>query len=973
MIRHTAFYLIALLLTAPAWAQETAPILVEAEEFEPERAGDDQWRRRKWGENYYAATLANTFLSRKAFLGAPEHANAARASLTVQVPRSGRYLALVRYEAAYRFETQFRLVIRQNGRDKLSRLYGARDNQKIWAFGKKLAAEVAWDWGAAENIVWEGHDASIDLDAGPATFTLIADKQTEPAARRNVDVIMLTPDVEDVARRIEKEGYLPLDGLLTQAGDLHLRARAQSRAIIEVPHGTEHSPYWVHQRHWKTRKLELAAGEQSQWVEVGSLLDSLNDGQWRITVKADAPCALEFAVPDAGGMRIIRTLDNVRGELELAYDADTRYSRRLRTPPEVIDELLAHLGGPAHGRAPQRTLIYGYTFASRPGDELYNTKIDLFRARMGATALGAGRTEELEDASPPVRGYIDLRGKSPEQLRAEAEKLRQAGRADRIAVVSLGDEIGLEKPKAADREAFRTWLGQQGVENADDIDYAPDAKDRPRSFYWSRRYQNAYGIARQKELTDVLRVSLPNAGIGANFSPHHGKNPYLGEVNQWVTLFRRGGMTMPWSEDYIWQVPVGTQQMNFLNLDLFRAGIRGNEGKYRIHQYVMPHAPGNTPSSWRRMFYGSLGHGAKVLNLFEFRPVTAAYTENHVSSPAMYQEVRKSLHELGTFEDIIQDGRVRPAPAALFFGETGDIWDNQRHPFGPAKRSLYVAIRHQQLPLDVVTEDDATAEGLKPYRVLYLTDRNVTRAASKAIADWVAGGNTLLATAGAGTRDEYDAPNTILMELLGVSYEGLEEAGDPVRLEKQDLPFTPEMDRVTWKAAELPAINVRSCVTAAAGTAIEGTFRDGSPAVLRRKAGGGDAVYVGFLPGLTYFKPAIPLRPVDRGTSDDSMAHFIPTQFHKPAGELVASAAAGVHRPVICSEPLVETCVVESSHGVAVLLINWSGGPQRGLRLKLSIDIAAGEAALATGSAVRRDGNDFVLDLDVADALLLRR
>ena len=91
---------------------------------------------------------------------------------------------------------------------------------------------------------------------------------------------------------------------------------------------------------------------------------------------------------------------------------------------------------------------------------------------------------------------------------------------------------------------------------------------------------------------------------------------------------------MPWAEDYIFQVPVGSQQMNFLSLDLFRAGIRNNP-QAKIHFYVMPHWPGNTPASWRRQFYGDLAHGAKIFNLFEFRPVQAAYTENHCSSPEM--------------------------------------------------------------------------------------------------------------------------------------------------------------------------------------------------------------------------------------------------------------------------------------------------------------------------------------------------
>src|SRR5687767_7729046 len=55
-------------------------ILAEAEEF---RATDPGWRARPWGENYYCATFANAFLSRKAFLGAPEQG--ARTSATLDV------------------------------------------------------------------------------------------------------------------------------------------------------------------------------------------------------------------------------------------------------------------------------------------------------------------------------------------------------------------------------------------------------------------------------------------------------------------------------------------------------------------------------------------------------------------------------------------------------------------------------------------------------------------------------------------------------------------------------------------------------------------------------------------------------------------------------------------------------------------------------------------------------------------------
>jgi hypothetical protein len=198
----------------------------EAEEFQvaaPPGEGSAGWQAKRFGENYYAATFANCFLSRKAFLGAPEQCDETIAAVDVEIEQAGRYLVLVRYEAAYRFETQFRVQVEQAGRTVLNRLYGARNNTKIWAFREGLKTEVAWSWGAVENVVWEGHDAFVALRPGRATIRMIAGRQPEPAARRNVDLVMLTTDAEQVKLRIEKENYLPLDGLLTQSGDVFLR------------------------------------------------------------------------------------------------------------------------------------------------------------------------------------------------------------------------------------------------------------------------------------------------------------------------------------------------------------------------------------------------------------------------------------------------------------------------------------------------------------------------------------------------------------------------------------------------------------------------------------------------------------------------------------------------------------------------------------------------------------------------------
>lgn len=971
-------------------------IVCEAEEFRVEKPGG--WQAQNWGSNYYAATFANSFLSRKAYLGAPEQCERSVATLEVAVPAAGRYLALVRYEAAYRFETQFRVQVEQNGALKLDRLYGARDNLKVWAFSEKLKKEVAWPWGAGENVVWEGHDAAVDLEPGRAIVRLIADKQTGNAAQRNVDLVLLTKDAEDVQNRIQKDAYLPLDGLLTQADDVYVKLHNQADGAalkLTLPPCTEHSPYWVHARRWKAKEIPAEAGQSTDWIEVGSLLDTLNDGQWNITaapVTAGAALhyKLEFGVRSAqGAIEPLATFESRKPALSLAYYGDTRYSRRLHGTDTVLYELLDYLKKqPVTGKLPEQTLIYASTFDKRPDDPQYNAAVDEF-SKMFALVP---RTVEEAAKLPQPSAYIDIRTHAGgEEL---YKKWQAQGIAGKIAVVSLGDEIGLAGPPADGHAAFRTWLQSRGVKPADvdpaagddwnKVQYnaAPDlAKTNPRLFYFTQLYGHQFGIQKQKELTQSIQKYLPNALIGANYSPHHGYH-YLGHTHMWVNMFREGGMTLPWSEDYIWQVPVGSQQVNFISLDLFRAGIRGKP-QSKIQFYVMPHW-GNTPASWRRQFYGDLQHGMKIVDLFEFRPVQAAYTENHADQPEMYAQIRSAFHELGMMEDIVQAGQVRPGVAALWFSETSDIWDDGRAPFSAGKRTLYIAVKHQQLALDFVVDQDAIDGALNQYKILYLADQHVSRAASQGIADWVKKGGLLFATAGAGMFDEFNAPNTILRDLLGVDQTSIEDADKGALVfEKQDLQFLSPVDAVTAslapmrKEAQMPVISVRSRIQLK-GAQVKGTFADGSPAITFYQKPGfsGAAYYTAFLPGLTYFKPAIPLRPWDRGSSEKSMTHFLPTEFDGMVSELLSLPIDEVQRPVLCSEPLVETSVIESKAGTLIPLVNWSRGPVEKLKVTLKLNVPFQKVTLASGKpvTVAKVGNQqvFTLDLDVADALILR-
>ena len=956
-------------------AASEIPLIFEAEEFQ---VVPGAWQRQAYGENYYVGTFANTFLSRKAFLSAPERCRRSLATFRAVIPKAGEYLALVRYEAAYRFETRFRLRIEQGGLVRMDRGYGARENVKIWPFGKRLTNEVAWDWGASENIVWEGHDAKVELEAGPAILSLVAENQPEPAARRNIDLVMLTSDLTNVEQRIQKEGYLPLDGILTQADDLFLRIHNLDSVpiTVRVPPGTEHSPYWVHQRGWAAKNISTEANRSSDWLEVGSLLDSLNDGQWQLSPQPPgAHYHLEFAIRSGDQLQTIRQFKDLTNGISLAYDANTRYSRRIRSTDEVLSELVAYLKKqPIQGRAPRKTLVYGTTFPARPGDAEYTANLNEFLRLMGASALSTGSRDDAP-LNGLLRGYIDVRGQNPKQLEATCLKLAAEGRAEKIAIISLGDEISLASPPKNANEGFRSWLQSQGLEPGDvapgvtaweQVQFSGrEDRNDPHSFYYSQLYRHHYGIAAQKELTEVLHRLLPQALIGANYSPHHA-HFYLGETHKWVSLFREGGMTMPWSEDYIFQVPVASPQVNFLSLDLFRAGTRG-KAEAKIHFYVMPHWPGTTPNQWRRQFYGDLAHGAKIINLFEFRPVQVAYTENHCSSPEMYQTIREALHELGTFEDIVQSGSVRPGVAALWFSETSDLWNDNRTPFDAAKRSLYLAIRHQQLSLDVLVPGDE----LKPYKILYLTDQHVSKRDSKAMVEWVENGGRLFATAGAGMFDEFDQPNRNLRDLLGVQPQDWIRSKEMIRFEKQDLPFALPIERVRWRTAKFPIFGAATRIQTTAR--IEGRFNDGSPAITTREVGRGRVTYCSFLPAFTWLKPALPIHPVDRSSRDNALCHFIPTRFDRAIDELMGSQM-DIERPIICSEPTVETTIIESRDGMVIPLVNWSPNSIKNLNVTLSVSTPPGNPVLASGNPVRvsRQNQKLVLtvSLSAADALI---
>ena len=140
---------------------------------------------------------------------------------------------------------------------------------------------------------------------------------------------------------------------------------------------------------------------------------------------------------------------------------------------------------------------------------------------------------------------------------------------------------------------------------------------------------------------------------------------------------------------------------------------------------------------------------------------------------------------------------------------------NERENLPPlAQRLLALPV-----PLDVLVEGDDPRD----YRVIYLADQHVSRAATKALTAWVQAGGRLFASAGAGMFDEFNQPNAPMSDLLGIELQTLVTAKEPLRFEKQDLPFAAPLETIRWRKTQMPVFGACSRIKAS-DAKVEGCF-----------------------------------------------------------------------------------------------------------------------------------------------------
>ncbi|MCG3148649.1 MAG: hypothetical protein PCFJNLEI_02094 [Verrucomicrobiae bacterium] len=1010
-------------------------LIAEAEDFTVKSG----WQVLPYRENYFASTFAITFLSRMGCLSAAEQAEAV-AEQVIEVPVAGEYELLARYEQPFNYSCEFAVEIEQGGRVVGRSEFGRLADPKIWAMNKNQPAPmVRYWWGSTDNIVWQ-NPGKFALAAGKATLRLITGKQAGVrAAKRNVDVVMLTTDKAGLEAQLQHKTYLPFDGWLVQDGDLFVRftnpadsTNACMPVVAPLPMG-QHSPYYVHLRDWPTTRVlksgrlieptkyqmagprslavpasqlapvverekfvvdpaakkpkfkipedeYLKPGEMSGWVPLGPVLDALHNCKWEAKAESKAKggelyLKIEFAVPDGkGGLTTIKETTmrgktvfempgNIRPNAALAAALRERFwLPEIRTQQEALQWLSREVAKfPKVGAPAKRFPIYNIL--------RFSDALDKFaEARELATALG------------------DTTGWKPRSIAANWQKDTLPGKPLQkqnlagISVVSYGDEMHLPAAQLTDEE-FAAWLAAKGIKT----DAAPKwTKNHADALYY---YSVIAGVEKGAQPYIEASAYYATNGIlaGANYSPH---SNYLVSEMHWVRPFKLNALSLAWSEDYVWQVPEFSVQVVGYLTTAFRAGTKYHNQP--IMMYVMPHSPGTTPGNFRRSFYTCLAHGMKQANFFCATPLAVGTTENYIATEdlAMWREIYNCSHEAGLFEDYVLDGQVRPAKVGLLLSSVDDVLGNFNNQnlalHNNERKAIYYALRHAQVPVDMLSEDDVIDGLAKDYQVIYVTQQWLHSKCLAALRAWVAKGGTVVALCGGGFRDEFNQLNPQANEFYGVGSQ--EITADPQLvskyllvenkpfLVKQDLPGYEPLDYV----GQIPVIAWKQILAPNDGRVI-GVFKDNGPAIIEKEHGEGKVVLYGFLPGQAYLKSGLPARPVDRGATAAGFNHFLPTAMDPELRRQLVDQFLPKNfvRPVVCSEPLVESAIIDSAGKIGIPLINYTGQPLEKLTVKV--------AGVATAKSVRSlergllkptfEGDQMTVELpvNVADMLLIDR
>jgi hypothetical protein len=601
---------------------------------------------------------------------------------------------------------------------------------------------------------------------------------------------------------------------------------------------------------------------------------------------------------------------------------------------------------------------------------------------------------------------------------AQAKPYRDAGYdAKDMSLYALSDEPGWYYPKALDAleknpaalARFRQYLRDQNMKPGDFgakewSEVKPAGRSRATDvggqhlFYWTMRFF-AWDSARHfANATKALEKEFyPGVPVYTNWNFFAGRLYVPGPVannadktspdaamggHDWLEFGRMRGSTMLWTED--WFGDAKAYQWSFYCAKLRSAAEKGG---VQFGGYVIPRTAGDRADGIAQKIMTIAGSGGKGIKYFVFGPEYNFPGNCYSERAALLPKMAEAHKMIGAAERVLWPGK-RPKPqVAILMPKSAQIWDakDQKVAKGVSDATnhnlngatvdymaevfnLYLALQHANVPADFVEEEDLSKDGLKAYKVVYVTAPNVPHENQLGLLEWAKAGGHVVTVAGAMRADRYDRPCDAFWKDLGIK-----ESEHPRQLIASAAALKTAGAVDDSNMISVPAFGARTELTPKKDVIQLAHWQGGGAAVVYANVGAGRVFHFGFTPGLSYWRS-------QTGTKDQ-----LPVGFSEPLRNLICASATGAYPaprmravvtlPVTVDVPLVETPLLLSEKGAAVTVLNWTGDPVESLECAARVPFKAARVTSVTKGkltfAQEKDAVKFALPLGAVDVVII--
>ncbi len=687
--------------------------------------------------------------------------------------------------------------------------------------------------------------------------------------------------------------------------------------------------------------------------------------------------------------------------------------KRDREFADEIGKLADAFAWPTHGRKPVRipflvtSNIGGYELPVDAAVQIREQKtLDYFGFNGGPERILHGTWYMQNDSY--ARPDLDM---MRSRARNDFEFFVKSGRnLNSIAACMLMDEptgqpAAFMAKDEAYRDRFREWLKAKSltpegllVASWDDVRPVVETeRDQfPAMHYFTQLFRTRaigdFMSAQRKILEEVRGRSLPTMVNFSDGATYHAN--FFSQGIDYFELLDADNQNAIWGED--WANNSSTYQCAGFNVALMQAAAR-KRGQ-TVGHYLIAHA-GRTPWDTKTKAVSETARGVRMWQNFSYGPSWGSHeggppSRSHLwwGKPELWRANAEISREIGAVEDWLLTAKPAPADVAILYSSSSDAWTMWTNlATGFDRMHTWLALAHAQVPTDILSERDVEA-GLLTHKVCYLSGPNLTHAAAIRLQAWVESGGTLFLTAGAASRDEFNRPLDTLTPLLPTKRAEAAHL-EPYHNSGKFLSYLNSQDTVTWGDEKLEVLSMKQGLSPFTprknmffpGTnddiEILATFQDGQPAVVSGRAGNGRVIVCGFLPALSYIKPALVARrpleqrldahyaaaklnasdndqpeatsatassvtvattvegisPADRELLDRS---HNPWQFSAAIRERILTPVRAVKLTpsLICDTPLVDAVELHCEQGILIALSNHTLQPLDRIELRLKTD-----------------------------------